>query len=82
MRKSNILFHFSSKYWTSEFITYLAYLKQLSFGEGQICMGAWQCTKVSTNRLAYGSSQLFEGKDFCQSSEAFVPLDLHVCMIG
>lgn len=45
-------------------------------------MGAWQCTKVSTNRLAYGTSQLFEGKDFCQPSEAFVPLDLYVCMIG
>jgi len=51
MRKSNILFHFNSKYWTSQFIVYLAYLKQLSFGEGQICMGAWQCVKVSTNRL-------------------------------
>lgn len=74
MRKSNILFHFSSKYGTSELITCLAYLKQLSFGEGRICMGAWQCTKVSTNRLVYGGSQRFEGKDFCQSSEAFVPL--------
>lgn len=82
MRKSNILFHFSSKYWTSEFITYVAYLKQLSFGEGQICMGAWLCTKGSTNRLAYSSSQLFEGNGFCQSSEAFVPFGLHVCTVG
>lgn len=77
MRKSNILFHFSSKYYALEFITYLARLGHLSFKEGQICMGAWQLTKVSTNRLANGSSQLFEGKDFCQSSDAFVPLDLH-----
>lgn len=77
MRKSNILFHFSSKYWTWEFITYLAYLKRLSFGEGRICKGAWQRTKGSTNRLAYGRSQLFEGEDFRRSSEAFVPLGWH-----
>lgn len=76
-RKSNILFRFSSKYRTSAFVTYLAYLKRLSFGEGRICKGAWQRTKGSTNRLAYGRRQLFEGEDFCQCSEAFVPLGLH-----
>lgn len=82
MRKSNILFHFSSKYHTLEFITYLALLRHLSFREGQICRAAWQLTKVSTNRLANGSSQLFAGKDFCWSSDAFVPLDLHVYTVS
>lgn len=82
MRKSNILFRFSSKYWTSKFIPYLAHLSQAVLQRRTNLYGTWQHTKGSTNRLANGSSQLFEGKDFCQSSDTFVPLDLHVCMIG